>query len=430
MKSNEEPSIPLKRSIKERLKLFESIEENKSKPPTPPPKPTLNPKIKNLINNFKERDKGWVKPVSPDLKTSPKKESLKRSEKKNSITKNSIKKQPFKTIVEIQDISSFIDDSPSPARNNKESNSNSDDTIPMNLSNTFLDKNGNENPQETIMENRKTSNLEDNNTKNLENGMDKKEEQNLDKVEENSSEPQRTVSIKINIENNDEEEEEEEGEQEKMNGENQNETPKKRKKKLGKKHLSLGNSFYVNKKTDSPLPKTIVSMQVNDTDFQEEIKKHDNLQKNLRKRKNLSMELLSTEKTYVSSLESLVNNFKNPIEKSGLIDLNDIRVIFLNAETLIPIHKKLLLDLEVRLSQWSDESCIGDIIKSLAPFMKLYVDYVNGFNDSEQCISNLLKKSEKLKNFIDNCDKVTKNGVNQFFSLHICPIQRIPRFLF
>ena len=150
--------------------------------------------------------------------------------------------------------------------------------------------------------------------------------------------------------------------------------------------------------------------------------------KRFKKRKNLSMEFLSTEKTYVSNLVSLIDNYKTPIGKSGLLDLSDQKTIFLNVETLIPIHKKLLFDLEDRLSkEWTETSCIGDIIKTLLPFMKLYVDYVNGFDKAEELFSSLVKKNDKFKNFVEQCEKNNNNGVAEFYSLQICPIQRVPR---
>ena len=150
--------------------------------------------------------------------------------------------------------------------------------------------------------------------------------------------------------------------------------------------------------------------------------------KMMKKRKNVSKELLTTERTYVSNLQVLAHEYRSKMEESKLFEPLDLRLIFLNLDTLLAIHNKLLKELEERLSgEWNERSCIGDVIKSVIPFMKMYVDYVNAYDKAEKRFTELLHLGE-VKELIEKCGKEGSHGVAGFYSLHINPIQRVPRF--
>ena len=75
------------------------------------------------------------------------------------------------------------------------------------------------------------------------------------------------------------------------------------------------------------------------------------------KRKQVAMELLTTEETYVKNLQDMMNVFCSPMEKNAngsedkrVISKDDVRTIFGNVKIILPINKMLLADLKEQLS--------------------------------------------------------------------------------
>jgi len=94
-------------------------------------------------------------------------------------------------------------------------------------------------------------------------------------------------------------------------------------------------------------------------------------------------EIFSTEKTYVSQLDDIVNAVMKPLlnltgTPKQVLEAKDIRMIFSNVEMILGVNKRLLQTLEERVSGWSPAAKLGDIFLKVAPFLKLYIE-VNFF---------------------------------------------------
>ena len=150
------------------------------------------------------------------------------------------------------------------------------------------------------------------------------------------------------------------------------------------------------------------------------------------KRTKIVRELLSTEKTYVSQLEAMIEVYMKPLlqlaetppdvtqnrsndsrlsvkglnlnsligSKGMKITPEDIRTMFSNVEQLLPINRELLNQLESRLNNWSDKQKIGDIFNKMAPFFKMYNSYGNNYEKAVE----LYSKCEKEPFFLEVWD--------------------------
>jgi FYVE/RhoGEF/PH domain-containing protein 3 len=85
----------------------------------------------------------------------------------------------------------------------------------------------------------------------------------------------------------------------------------------------------------------------------------------------------------------------------------------------------LLSSLDDKISNWNDGTEIGFIFLENAPVLKLYVEYVNNYENSVRTIAECIKN----KNFVDFVvETVGLVDTYPLSSLLIQPIQRIPRY--
>jgi len=150
----------------------------------------------------------------------------------------------------------------------------------------------------------------------------------------------------------------------------------------------------------------------------------------LRERRSLiAQEILTTEQNYVNTLNELFNKWETPLrnalEIKSIISREEIKLIFSNSEVLFGFHQMLLASLQEKINNWTDGTEIGPIFLENAPVLKLYVEYVNNFDNSMKTITDCVNN----KNFMDFL--VATVGLVDTYplsSLLIQPVQRIPRY--
>ena len=156
------------------------------------------------------------------------------------------------------------------------------------------------------------------------------------------------------------------------------------------------------------------------------------------RRGNIVREILDTEKTYVTSLRTLVWKFQKPMErhvaegkKPEICSKEDIKVLFSNIEMILNFNKILFEGIQQRLRNWSDEQLLGDIFMKLTDFLRIYVDYVNNFDNAMRLVGNF-KKTTPNKEFIKFITKTERLPACKGLSLEsflIMPVQRVPRYV-
>ncbi|KAN0038440.1 hypothetical protein ACTA71_000618 [Dictyostelium dimigraforme] len=165
-----------------------------------------------------------------------------------------------------------------------------------------------------------------------------------------------------------------------------------------------------------------------------------------RKRNNSVNELLSTEESYSDSLEKLILYYKLPLEElvnseqkqqhhhsigssnkdkeENIITQSDVNSLFGNIEALLVISKDLLIKLKYEFSLPEDQQRIGDLYIEKTKEMKLYVAYINNY---ENAMATLKKIDTLQPKFFKECQSKYKYSLD-IGSLLIMPVQRIPRY--
>lgn len=202
-------------------------------------------------------------------------------------------------------------------------------------------------------------------------------------------------------------------------------------------------------------------------------------------RKRSALELLDTERSFVASLTLIHEEYYQPLlaslgkgkapasasvnAQAPILSRKSINDIFSNFYDIMQLSKELLSQLEERLHplapqdsvsvsdssqirtnstteiQWdASVDCIGDILATLAPFLKMYSLYVKNFSSALQRIDYEQKNNDAFAKFLKETDqkraakeKVTSAsgsvrqafGYGLGFQAHLLTIvQRIPRY--
>ncbi|XP_041429116.1 FYVE, RhoGEF and PH domain-containing protein 1 isoform X1 [Xenopus laevis] len=147
----------------------------------------------------------------------------------------------------------------------------------------------------------------------------------------------------------------------------------------------------------------------------------------------IANELLQTEKAYVSRLHLLDQVFcarlMDEARTKASFPMEVVMGIFSNICSIYCFHQQFLLpELEKRMQEWDSNPRIGDILQKLAPFLKMYGEYVKNFDRAMELLNVWTERSSQFKSVIQEVQREEACG-NLTLQHHMLePVQRIPRY--
>ncbi|XP_042533611.1 FYVE, RhoGEF and PH domain-containing protein 4 isoform X1 [Dipodomys spectabilis] len=146
----------------------------------------------------------------------------------------------------------------------------------------------------------------------------------------------------------------------------------------------------------------------------------------------IANELLLTERAYVNRLDLLDQVFYCKLLEEanrGSFPAEMVNKIFSNISSINAFHSKFLLpELEKRMQEWETTPRIGDILQKLAPFLKMYGEYVKGFDNAMELIKTMTERIPQFKSVIEDIQKQKVCGSLTLQHHMLEPVQRIPRY--
>ncbi|XP_037830350.1 FYVE, RhoGEF and PH domain-containing protein 1 [Kryptolebias marmoratus] len=148
---------------------------------------------------------------------------------------------------------------------------------------------------------------------------------------------------------------------------------------------------------------------------------------------NIANELLHTEITYVSKLHLLDQVFcarlLEEARSRSSFPCDVVQGIFSNICSIYCFHQQFLLPaLQNRMEEWDLNPRIGDILQKLAPFLKMYGEYVKNFDQAMDLVNTWMERSSQFKAIIQEIQREERCG-NLTLQHHMLePVQRIPRY--
>lgn len=144
---------------------------------------------------------------------------------------------------------------------------------------------------------------------------------------------------------------------------------------------------------------------------------------------HIAQELLHTEEAYVKRLHLLDQVFCTKLTEAG-IPPEVTTGVFSNISSIYRFHGQFLLpELQKRITEeWDTNPRLGDILQKLAPFLKMYGEYVKNFDRAMGLVSTWTQRSPQFKDVIHAIQKQEVCG-NLTLQHHMLePVQRIPRY--
>lgn len=148
-----------------------------------------------------------------------------------------------------------------------------------------------------------------------------------------------------------------------------------------------------------------------------------------RKLLHIAQELLNTEEAYVRRLHLLDQVFCTKLTEAG-IPPEVTTGIFSNISSIYRFHGQFLLpELQKRITEeWDTNPRLGDILQKLAPFLKMYGEYVKNFDRAMGLVSTWTQRSPQFNDVIHSIQKQEVCG-NLTLQHHMLePVQRVPRY--
>ncbi|XP_016047454.2 FYVE, RhoGEF and PH domain-containing protein 4 isoform X2 [Erinaceus europaeus] len=153
---------------------------------------------------------------------------------------------------------------------------------------------------------------------------------------------------------------------------------------------------------------------------------------NEQKLHKIANELLLTERAYVSRLDLLDQVFYcRLLEEAnrGSFSAEMVNKIFSNISSIHAFHSKFLLpELEKRMQEWDRSPRIGDILQKLAPFLKMYGEYVKGFDQAVELVKSMTERVPQFKAVVEEIQKQKVCGSLSLQHHMLEPVQRLPRY--
>ncbi|KAM7322913.1 hypothetical protein ACRRTK_018418 [Alexandromys fortis] len=144
---------------------------------------------------------------------------------------------------------------------------------------------------------------------------------------------------------------------------------------------------------------------------------------------HIAQELLHTEEAYVRRLHLLDQVFCTKLTEAG-IPPEVTTGIFSNISSIYRFHGQFLLpELQKRITEeWDTNPRLGDILQKLAPFLKMYGEYVKNFDRAMGLVSTWTQRSPQFSEVVHSIQKQEVCG-NLTLQHHMLePVQRIPRY--
>ncbi|ORY08250.1 hypothetical protein K493DRAFT_28902 [Basidiobolus meristosporus CBS 931.73] len=145
-------------------------------------------------------------------------------------------------------------------------------------------------------------------------------------------------------------------------------------------------------------------------------------------RHNIINEIISTEETYVTSLENLVQIYLLPAEANKVMSLKKSKAIFSNVESILLFHRDHLLP-ALRACMKEEGQCIGRVFAKHNPYIKMYSVYINNFEYALSELQSLLAKHPKRTGaYLKSALKNPNHNQLNLQGYLLLPVQRIPRY--
>ncbi|KAK7107248.1 uncharacterized protein [Littorina saxatilis] len=141
-------------------------------------------------------------------------------------------------------------------------------------------------------------------------------------------------------------------------------------------------------------------------------------------RLTITTELLESEQRYLDSLQTMYEQYAEPLRKFSSLSKEDHRILFVGLEPIFKLSGTFLEKLDTAVGTWDTTStCIGNLFSN--KFWSKFDEYCDAYEEAKQFLSDRLNSDKEFENF---CHLRQQNGILSLHALLFMPIKRIPEY--
>ncbi|ESO89956.1 hypothetical protein LOTGIDRAFT_234067 [Lottia gigantea] len=157
----------------------------------------------------------------------------------------------------------------------------------------------------------------------------------------------------------------------------------------------------------------------------------DGLSENQKKRRCVIEQIISSEKSYISSLERIIRGYESVVlDLLGGVKSNT-RTVFKESREILSHHQMFQIEMADRVKKWDEDEKIGDIFTasfSKSMLVDAYSVYVNNFAVAMEEIKLLQRSRQSFREFLKLKESSSPDRLS-IFGLMVKPVQRFPQFI-
>ncbi|KAJ5077716.1 faciogenital dysplasia protein [Anaeramoeba ignava] len=147
-------------------------------------------------------------------------------------------------------------------------------------------------------------------------------------------------------------------------------------------------------------------------------------------RHQVANEIFTTEDVYIKKLTILANEFSNELinfakNDRSFISEKDIKAIFDSIKSILEVNFQLYSELAICMNPWNDEAKIGKAFLQFIPFLKIYRNYIENYDNTTKTLEKFAK-TPKFSSWAQ--EKKMEHNLLDLPSFLIMPVQRLPRY--
>ena len=171
--------------------------------------------------------------------------------------------------------------------------------------------------------------------------------------------------------------------------------------------------------------------------------------KRAKDRRQVEMEILSTERDYVNNLEMCYQCFIKPLKESletsrSILKQDDYETMFNDIETIIPVNKEVLKSLQEFFAKQKElderrkngevvveddkDDTLGKIFLRMSPYLRSYTSFCNKYDQIYKMYESLKESRKAFRKFLEKVEYQPEVKYQALPSFLILPVQRIPRY--
>lgn len=143
---------------------------------------------------------------------------------------------------------------------------------------------------------------------------------------------------------------------------------------------------------------------------------------------HIAHEILSTERTFVDALKLVFEECYGTIKSANVVADSVLSDIFRDLENIYLLDSRFLQELEERMVTWEEHERIGDIIKKYGHFLKMYTQYVNGYDKAMSVFQDTMKENPEFANLVSQFQASERCHGMILSAYMLKPVQRIPSY--